>query len=144
VRRELKPEHLDDRKELKLVLEIADIVDELKMIRHLIQRQREVLKSLILALLKLNPEKDPNRPQGGSHVRIYDNTVSDSGFLNVTVNHHEGPADLAETIKNLAQGISGASKNIIVSADEELVAIVSELDTMNDDADYAHKMVCEA
>ena len=111
------------------------------MIRHLIQKQREVLKSLISALLKLNPDKDATKRLSPVNTRLEHNRFQGPTTINVVVQNHEGYTNLAETIKTLAQGISGASKDIVVSADEELLAIATELDIMKNDADYTHKMV---
>lgn len=43
------------QKELERLLEVADIIDELKMIQHLLETQIDVLKSAISALINLNP-----------------------------------------------------------------------------------------
>ncbi|KAK3311667.1 uncharacterized protein B0T15DRAFT_508207 [Chaetomium strumarium] len=134
---------LDDRQELKLVLEVTDVIDELKMIRHLVQKQREVLNSLVIALRRLNAadEKDPG-PQESVQIRHNTFTNRDHGRMFVNISHarHEGLAENAESIKLLARGIKGASQETVVSADETLVRLLAELDAMRNDADYTHKM----
>lgn len=45
----------EGQKELERLLEVADIIDELKMIQHLLETQMDVLKSAISALINLNP-----------------------------------------------------------------------------------------
>ncbi|QGI69594.1 hypothetical protein CEK26_013550 [Fusarium fujikuroi] len=140
---ELSSEHLNGHQELALVLEIADIIDELNMMRHLIQKQREVLKSLIMALRKLNPTSDSNTDRTGLTLSIQSNTVAGRGQMNVLVNHHEGLTDLAESIKILAQGISGRSRDIVISTDDDVLTITAELSILKSDAEYNHKMLLD-
>ncbi|KAK4185380.1 hypothetical protein QBC35DRAFT_389598, partial [Podospora australis] len=116
---------LDDRRELKLVLEVTDIIDELKMIRHLTEKQREVLKALATALKRLSP--------------------SEQQFIQLTNHNHVGDAlgiD-AESIKILAQGVHGIARDTLVLADDTLVSLITELEIMRNDADYAHKMLLD-
>ncbi|KAK4238527.1 hypothetical protein C8A03DRAFT_33461 [Achaetomium macrosporum] len=114
------------------------------MIRHLVERQREVLKSLVLALRRLNPA-DQEQLDPREDVHLYNNsfTVRDNGAMTINISHerHEGLAKDAESIKLLAQGIKGASQETVVSVDEMLVLLLTELDTMRDDADYTHTML---
>ncbi|KLP16776.1 uncharacterized protein LW94_2719 [Fusarium fujikuroi] len=140
---ELSSEHLNGHQELALVLEIADIIDELNMMRHLIQKQREVLKSLIMTLRKLNPTSDSNTDRTGLTLSIQSNTVAGRGQMNVLVNHHEGLTDLAESIKILAQGISGRSRDIVISTDDDVLTITTELSILKSDAEYNHKMLLD-
>lgn len=37
---------MDDRRDLKLVLDIADIIDELKMIEHVVVTQRDIVRNI--------------------------------------------------------------------------------------------------
>lgn len=86
----LDPTTLDDSQELKLVLEVADIIDELKMIRHLVETQKDVLQQL-----------RPDISRGGA----------------MLANHY------------------------VSSTEEKLIALLSELQTISDDASYTHRMV---
>ncbi|KAF5631385.1 uncharacterized protein FTJAE_7895 [Fusarium tjaetaba] len=141
---ELSSEHLHGHQELALVLEIADIIDELNMMRHLIQKQREVLKSLILAMRILNPASDSKTDRTGVMFSINEPVISGNGAINVLTNHHDGLTDLADSIKILAQGISGRSRDIVISTDDDLLAIYTELKIMKEDAEYNHKMTAAA
>ncbi|RYO95467.1 hypothetical protein DL762_000029 [Monosporascus cannonballus] len=114
---------LDDQRELKLVLEVADIIDELKMIQHLVDKQREVLKSLILALRKLNPSRDNQSHQVFSNIKISDNISRDSATQ--------------------TNGIAGAARDSVISAEEVLVMLLSEIDTVKKDVEYTHKMLLD-
>jgi hypothetical protein len=137
---------LDDRQELKLVLELTDVIDELKMIRNLVEKQRKVLKSLVVALRRLNAagKEESGGPWDYVHVENNRFEVSDHGTMTVLFSHerHEALGEDAESIKLLARGIKGTSQDIVVSTDETLVLLLTELDAMRNDADYTHKMAC--
>jgi hypothetical protein len=141
---ELGSTALNDRRELKLVLEVADIIDELKMISHLADKQREVLKSLVLALRKLSPEGNPSDSKGGEfNCIISNNKASESGRQQnmIIIQQNEGISSQAENIRILAQRIRGAARETVVSADETLILLMTELEIMRKDADYTQKMV---
>lgn len=97
--------------------------------------------SLVTALLKLNPERDSHEKREVVQTHLNRCKFEGQTVFNVSVQNHEGITDLGETINTLAQGVSGASKDIVVSADKELLAITTELDVMKKDAEYTHKMV---
>ncbi|KAH8710144.1 hypothetical protein GQ44DRAFT_830452 [Phaeosphaeriaceae sp. PMI808] len=132
---------LDDRRELKLVLEIADIIDELKMIRHLIDKQREVLKSLILALVKLNSDSQPHRERNSDNQPLEQyNTYNVYGTMNIQVQNRQ---DIIYGVENTTQGVPGAARDHVISADAMLVLLLTEIDVIKNDAEYAHKMLLD-
>ena len=139
---ELGSTAFNDRRELRLVLEVADIIDELKMIWHLADKQREVLKSLVLALRKLSPEGEPSDSRD-FHCSIRNNTASHAGRQQniIVIQQNEGISSQAENIRILAQRIRGAARETVVSADETLILLMAELEIMRKDADYTQKMV---
>jgi hypothetical protein len=122
---------------LKGVLEVADIIDELKMITHLLQIQRDVLKPMVSALTRLSPSHLP-RADVQSNVTmtgIHDSSV----WVNITT---EGiHSDSIETTRVLAQGIKGGAKDNVISTDETLVTVLAGLDGINKEAEYTHRMV---
>jgi hypothetical protein len=135
---------LDDRRELKLVLEVADIVDELKMIRHLLEKQREVLRFLISALVKFHPSKDNFIPETQNYNVTFGEIRMDGQHNSVgvfsTVAKNDNVNDLENT-KKLAQQIAQEAREDVISADELLVFLLSETDGIRVDAEYTHKMV---
>jgi hypothetical protein len=131
----------DGRDELKGVLEVADIVDELKMIRHLLQVQRDVLKLMASALTRLNPSRGP-RTEVSNKVILDRIRVSENASLIVTVSAGGITSDSIETTKILAQGIyEGGAKQNVISTDERLLAVLAGLDGIKKEAEYTHRMV---
>ncbi|KAK3294459.1 uncharacterized protein B0H64DRAFT_188360 [Chaetomium fimeti] len=133
---------LDDRRELRLVLDFADIIDELNMIRHLAETQREVIKSLATALGRLDPADDSPTNRGGIVFRHNTFTCTGEGHQVVNMNHG-GTRIEAEVIRTIAQGIKGAASKTIISADETLDLLLAELGVMRKDAEYSHKMLMD-
>lgn len=107
---------LNDRRELKLVLEVADIVDELKMIQHLFKKQEEVLSSLKVALGNSKAQKDSHTSERSS-----ENAPS-------------------HVILDDAPNLSVADHNLD-SASELLGTLLNEIDIIKKDAEYTHQMV---
>jgi hypothetical protein len=112
------------------------------MIRHLVDKQREVLKSLISTLRKFNPSQNEFRPEQISNVQVGDVECYDRGTFIVNVQNHQGKVDGVENTRILSQGVSGAARDHVVSADEMLVSLLTEIDVIMNDAEYTHKMVC--
>ncbi|KAH8802516.1 hypothetical protein F5884DRAFT_473742 [Xylogone sp. PMI_703] len=141
----LSPAALDDQRELKLVLEVADIIDELKMIRYLIDKQREVLKALIVALLKLNPSSDNQHKQPLSQTMVYNNYFYEGSIMNIVVENqnHESVIGAAESSKILAQGIAVPARDSIVFIEEALAFLLTEIDDIRNHAEYTHKMLLD-
>jgi hypothetical protein len=132
---------LDDRRELKLVLEVADIIDELKMIRHLINTQREVLKNLISALREFSPSGDIPSQNQMSNVVFNNATSTDKSTMIFNIQHQFSSSQLIETTKLLAQAISVPARDSIIFTEEMLVSVLTEIATITQDAEYTHQMV---
>lgn len=124
------------------MLEVADIVDELKMIRHLVNQQRGVLKSSLYALSTLNPSQnnDPE-PRTSINISVASNRISDNGCIVVNSRNILSGDEELEEMRLLAKGIAGAAKDISVSTDEVLVPLCADLDVIRNDADQTHSMV---
>ncbi|KAL6825433.1 hypothetical protein J3E69DRAFT_366034 [Trichoderma sp. SZMC 28015] len=138
---DLRFESIRDLPELKLVLEVADILDELKMIRNLADKQREVLKSLIMALCHLNPSQGSDSDEGGQLSVITQCTFGDSTIFNI-YQQQKYSADSAETTKRLAAKIQkGASRDAVVSADETLLLLIAEVDKLTQEGENTHQML---
>ncbi|PVH96135.1 hypothetical protein DM02DRAFT_632249 [Periconia macrospinosa] len=112
------------------VLKVADLMDELKMIRHLVDNQREVLKFLISGLRKLNPSRDQPHAERSSSVKIATISCSDQAIFALSVQNYQC---------NI--GVSGAPRDHVVSADEILVLLLTEIENMKDDVVYTQKML---
>jgi hypothetical protein len=128
------------------VLEVADITDELKMIRHLVDKQREVLKSLIMALIKLNPSGDYQHKQALSQtIVVQNNSFHERSIMNIVVENqnHESIMAFAESSKILAQKVAVPARDSIVFIEEVLASLLTEIDDIRNDADYTHKMVSD-
>ncbi|KAI6080645.1 hypothetical protein F4821DRAFT_265698 [Hypoxylon rubiginosum] len=119
---------LDYGPELKLFLEVADIIDEIKMIKHLVKQQRAVLKELILALRRWVPVDD-NQFHRGSVVDI-SVPWSSSGF-----------ESLVENTKLLASRVAGAAKTHIIDTEEMLVSLLANFNAVQEDAEYTQKIL---
>jgi len=110
------------------------------MLRHLVDKQRDVLKALGLALVKLNPVSKSENPST-SIVKMSNNTAQDNAVLIMSSLYQSGPVNMTDTIKMIAQGIAGGSRDFIIDADDGLGHFLSELESMKDNASYTHKMV---
>lgn len=127
----------DGQKELERLLEVADIIDELKMIQHLQETQRDVLKSAIPALINLNPSPEGKTP---AQINIYGNDISSGGTVIIHNTSIDSP-DNVETTKALAQGIAGAAREHVVLMEETLVTVLTQLSDISKNAEYTQKMV---
>jgi hypothetical protein len=130
--------------ELRSVLEVADIIDELKMIQHLLQTQKDVLQQVIHALRMLNPSQPlgaKKGPENEVHLHMDGAVVMERGKLFVNVANQSGNGDSLETTKALAKCISGIASQHVVSSDATLLATLAEIGGINDEAKYTHKMV---
>jgi hypothetical protein len=125
---------------LKGVLEVADIIDELKMIKHLLQTQREVLKPLVLALAKLNPNQEfRGASTTNSYIEVSNMHVR--GDCYITSTSGGTISNSIETTRALAQGIHGRARDDVISTEETLVAILAGIDGIYHEANYTHRMV---
>ncbi|KAI1868830.1 hypothetical protein JX265_006809 [Neoarthrinium moseri] len=138
---QLESAFLDGSQELRLVLDVADIIDELKMIQHIVHKQREVIKSLVVALRTPSDAKDDsNETIVHTVLTISGNEAGGSAKqTNLIIFNPQTGLTLSETIRFLAQGISGNARSILIHADEELNLLLIGLDTVKRDASTAHK-----
>ena len=128
------------------MLEVADIIDELKMIRHLVDKQREVLKTLINVLIKLNPSGDDEHRKAISQtIQIIDNAFYEGSNMNLLFENqnHESIMGLAESSKILAQKLAVPARHSIEFIEDVLASLLTEIDDIRNDADYTHKMVSD-
>jgi hypothetical protein len=131
---------LDDRTELKLVLQISDIIDELNMMQYLFKQQRDVLQSLIRQLR----DHYPSRPQAApvQNLQIQGVTLNDHAVASFNIHHH---ADNLFEIGNttvLANGINGMAREHVISTDEKLLSLRAEIAAIISDAEKVRNMVC--
>jgi hypothetical protein len=106
----------DDRGDMKIMLDVADIIDELKMIRHILQTQKDILLQMTSALRQLDI----------SDVRSQQPASDTEGF---------------QSIRALAQGIAGPTKDHILAAADTLALVLTEIAGINDDAQATHRTV---
>jgi hypothetical protein len=128
----------DGQKELERLLEVADIIDELKMIQHLQETQRDVLKSAISALINLNPSPEGKKPH--AQINVYGNKIDTGGTVIIHNTSIDSP-DNVETTKALAQGIAGAAREHVILMEETLVTVLTQLSDISKNAEYTQKMV---
>ncbi|KAL6412243.1 hypothetical protein AUP68_04626 [Ilyonectria robusta] len=135
----------NDRKELKLVLEVADVLDELNMLYRLMEKQQEVLGSLRSALHNLIPGAEdrtvrPNvlvHQRGDGHMDLqgsgsFSVTQDGDGFVRLNADHG-----------NHTKEIRGLAGKLSKKAMRELGTIMKELGGMKSDAKYTHKMLLD-
>ncbi|KAH6989299.1 hypothetical protein BKA56DRAFT_575472 [Ilyonectria sp. MPI-CAGE-AT-0026] len=135
----------NDRKELKLVLEVADVLDELNMLYRLMEKQQEVLGSLRSALHNLIPGAEdrtvrPNvlvHQRGDGHMDLqgsgsFSVTQDGDGFVRLNADHG-----------NHTKEIRGLAGKLTKKAMRELGTIMKELGGMKSDAKYTHKMLLD-
>jgi hypothetical protein len=127
---------LDDRHEMTLVLDVTDIIHELKMIRHVANKQMEILRSLITIL------RDPDN-KAETPMYQFENHGGGNQFINLANLHHSDLNIDSENCKALAQNIKGTAKEMAIQANETLLLLITELNTMSRDAEHTHRMVCE-
>lgn len=106
----------DDHGDMKIVLEVADIIDELKMIRHVLVTQDDILKQTISAIRQL-------------------------GFPTMERSQQPSRSEDVDSITSLTQGLAGLTKNHIISADKTLKLVLREIAGINEDAQDTHRMV---
>ncbi|KAF2681263.1 hypothetical protein K458DRAFT_372123 [Lentithecium fluviatile CBS 122367] len=124
---------LDDRAELKLVLEIADIIDELNMMQYLFKQQRDVLQSLIQQLREHKPSTpQPDRVQ---NLQIIGMTVRDQAVVSFNIQRHADNFFEIENTKALANGIGGIARDHVISTDEKLLSLRAEIAAIINDAE---------
>jgi hypothetical protein len=131
---------LDDRRELTLALDLADIIDELNIIRYLAETQREVIKSLALVLRQFQPTLGSGHGKQG--ISFEGNNITICGGQPIFQLQNTGGIEVDPNFtKTIVQGIEGLAGNAVLSADETLEFLLADIETMRKDAEYARKMV---
>ena len=103
---------INDERDLKLVLEVGDIINELKMIRYLLEKQRLILEALTSALKALNYQEVP------------DGTGSEESGCRATT-----------------QGIEGHARMHIMKGNEHFYSAFANIDLIKNEAEGTHKAV---
>ncbi|KAJ4346336.1 uncharacterized protein N0V89_010265 [Didymosphaeria variabile] len=135
---------LDDSQEFKIALDVSDIIDELKMIRHLVQTQRDVLAQFIEALTRLYHSESEIRKDnhGDMPTTVFQHIeVLDQGQMFVNVQKKASVHHSSENTKLLAKSISGLAAGYVVTADETLLKLLVELDSIRDEAKSTYQVV---
>jgi hypothetical protein len=104
------------------VLEVADIQDELRMIRQLIQTQRNVLRLEVAVLIKSMNESVPNSQK------------EQMPFLNFLIRNNQN--DSTDDGKK-----TGITQHYLESVDERLISVLTEIDEIKEEAESTHKSV---
>lgn len=130
----------DDRTELKLVLEISDIIDELKMMQYLFKQQRDVLQSLIQQLRDHHPSTP--QPDPVQVVQTVNINVHDHAVVSFNINRQADNLFEIESTTAIANGIDGIAKDHVISTDEKLLSLRAEIAAIISDADEVRNMVC--
>lgn len=102
----------DDRGDMKIMLEVADIIDELKMIRHVLQTQKDILLQMTSALAQFEI----------SNMRASD-------------------TEDVQSIRARAKDMTGLTKTHILAAADTLALVLTEIAGINEDAQATHKTV---
>ncbi|KAI0099775.1 hypothetical protein GGR51DRAFT_576190 [Nemania sp. FL0031] len=129
-----------DQDELKLFLEVADIIDELKMIRHLVGQQRAVLNSLIGVMRSRHVDTNAPREHGG-HLHFADNKIEQGAIVNLTISSTRNDFELLENTRLSASRIAGVAKGYVISTEETLGRLAVNLEAVRNDAEYTQKLL---
>jgi hypothetical protein len=136
---------LDDKRELALALEVTDILDELKMIRQVIEDQEYVLRMMVDSIAKLNPKMVPgDGSQGfGNRLKVGNMTVHGDLIFNTT-NSIAGAIiePHIPSLRALMAGGIGQGCDFILQTEDNLVSLQKQLGNMQKDADDTYKLVC--
>lgn len=132
---------MNNLKELKLLPQVADIIEELEMIRNLADKQREVLKSLLLALRYLYPSKRESSHNGSQVVFNFPQTDFNTDTIYTIKTSQTKLEESVEPTKRLAEKIEGATRDTVVSADETLLLLIAEVDELTQEGERTHKKV---
>ncbi|KAF2647564.1 hypothetical protein K491DRAFT_784656 [Lophiostoma macrostomum CBS 122681] len=114
----------NNRGELTLTLEVADILDELKMIRSLVETQQRVVIDVALALRESSPSI--SKPGIPVDVHNLDASTSDSVDIN-----------------SIAKDIDSSARQHITKTGETLTWVLREIDSIRGDAEYTQKMLLD-
>ncbi|KAI4661743.1 uncharacterized protein J4E78_004532 [Alternaria triticimaculans] len=134
----------DGHNELQGVLEVADIIDELKMIRHLLQTQLDILKPMVSALTRLNPSLGRTTEHQNNSMNIQVDADSITGPMTImasvggTLNTEQ-----LETTNVVAQSINGQSKENVIMMDKTLLAVLVGLEGISKEAEHTHRLLLD-
>jgi DNA helicase IV len=110
------------------------------MIQDVYKKQRDVLMCLLSAMRKLHPSQTRADDLQRHIVTIKDVVMGDDA--SIVINTHQKSSNYGiENTKILAQGISGDAADHIISTDETLISLLSEIEGIRRDAENTHKMV---
>jgi hypothetical protein len=133
---------LHDERELKLVLEVVDIIDELKMIKHLLEKQREVVRSLVSALSALNPHKDTvTEPLQRNDAHFHHCTFRDQAVFDMHFHSHAGSDYSIDDTRIMAQRIAGQAGSHVTRADEHLESVLANVNLIKSEAEETYQSV---
>ncbi|KAI1121850.1 hypothetical protein F5Y10DRAFT_255444 [Nemania abortiva] len=131
---------LDDKLELELFLEVADIIDELKMIKHLVQQQRAVLEALITALRSWAVDDEAPKEPMGNIMNVSNNKVED-GYIVINIYSSTNDFGSIENTKILASRIASVAKSYVIYTEETLARLAVDLEAVQNDAEYTQKLL---
>ncbi|KAH9900277.1 hypothetical protein F4778DRAFT_167944 [Xylariomycetidae sp. FL2044] len=131
----------ENHNELKLITDLVSISDELKIIRSLLDKQRDVIKSLIINLRGLSPSQQDGVANDVSHFIVRGNRAEGQAFQQNIIILQQNPSKLSETIKILAGGISGTAKDTLIRTDESLDRTLREVEAVSNEAEIAHQQL---
>lgn len=143
---------VEGTEELKLALEVADILDELNMLLHLLEKQADVLASTQGQLQRFKPLVRSHGPEEGQRIEILrsslgDVHISNSGNIrgrllfdevsmaHLYVDNQDGtaPGELA---------LGGNAGILVQEAAQRLSVEKANLERLRVDAARTHQMVC--
>ncbi|KAJ8128035.1 hypothetical protein O1611_g5601 [Lasiodiplodia mahajangana] len=130
----------DDQDELNLFLEVADIIDELKMIRHLVQQQRAVLNALIGVLRSWHVDANAPKEYGGQ-VQFFNNRLSGGSAVKIEVFSSRNDLEFLENTKLSASRVAGVAKSYVIYTEETLMRLAINLEAIQNDAEYTQKLL---
>ncbi|OAL53516.1 hypothetical protein IQ07DRAFT_640571 [Pyrenochaeta sp. DS3sAY3a] len=130
---------LDDRTELKLVLEISDIIDELNIMQYLFKQQRDVLQSLIRQLQVHYPSTP--RPDRVHDLQTVSISVHDHAVVSFDIHRQADNSFEIESTTAIANGIDGIARDHVISTDEKLLSLQAEIAAIISDADEVRNML---
>jgi hypothetical protein len=114
------------------------------MIRHLLETQKKVLQFMLSALTRLDPiSPDKNPTRHNNYVpSMHDVRFGSGSVVTIASYNSNDVSDSVETTKALAQNIaSPATREHLIFADETLTGVLAEVNSINADAEYTHRMV---
>ncbi|KAK7420255.1 hypothetical protein QQX98_002910 [Neonectria punicea] len=139
--------------ELKIALQITDILDELNMLSLLLETETEVLTSLHEGMYQFRPVQPKSQPNGGVEFEITETTMGNIRVVQTrdtnakfrvfdsTIGHLE-LSGKPDTMPGF-EAIDGTVGGFIHEAEQTLRLERLNLDRLRADASQAHKMVVE-